>query len=171
MTDFSKVPLKNIHIVDKTLNKRFVVDELEVVYKESDSSCDFVNHILVRYSCCDNSRCIGFTEEKFKFDGTNICDDDIYLECIEGMNIPVKENRLWSSKCFVERIDGTVEPIKCMDIKHFCGILSEEDDILFTRFIVDGHKVVGKFSMEGLPLCNDVSEYRLIYRGDTDDKQ
>lgn len=170
MTDFSTVPLESIHIVDKILNKRFVVDEMEVVYKEPESSCDFVNHIVLRYSCCDNARCVDFTEEKFNFDGSNICDDGIYLEYVEGTEIPFKEDPLWGSKCFVERIGGTIEPIKCMDIRHFCGVSPEEDDIIFAEFTVYGYKVAGKFSTEGLPLCNDVSEYRLIYSGDVNDK-
>lgn len=79
--------MESIHIVDKILNKRFVVDEMEVVYKEPESTCDFVNHIVLRYSCCDNARCVDFTEEKFKFDGSNICDYDIYLEYVEVTEI------------------------------------------------------------------------------------
>lgn len=170
MTDFSKVPRNSVYVVDKLFNKRYIIDEFDVVYKEPDSSCDSVNHIVVRYSCCDNARCTGFTEEKFNFDGSNMC-DDLYLEYAEGRDIPIKEDHLWDSKCFVERIDGTGKPIKCEHVKYFCGTLSEEDYILLTQFTVDGHDVVGKFSVEGLPLCHDVSEYRLIYRGDVYDEQ
>lgn len=170
MTDFSKVPWKNIHVID--YGRRYLIDDFGVVYKEPDSSCDSVNHIIVKYSCCDDARCIGFTEEKFKFDGSNICDDDIYLEYVEGTDIPVKEDNLWDSKCLVERIDGTGEPIKCSYVRYFCDLYDCDSSSrsLFCQFKVNGDWVEGSFSIDGLPLCDAVKEYRLIYHGDTNDK-
>lgn len=163
MTDFSKVPWNNIHVID--YGRRFLIDDFEVVYKEPDSSCDSVNHIVVTYSCCDDKGCLGFAEEPFSFDGVNCDGDDIHLEFVEGKEIPINEDHLWGSKCFVERIDGTGEPIKCSYVRYFCDLYDCDSSSrsLFCQFKVNGDWVEGSFSIDGLPLCDAVKEYRLIY--------
>lgn len=169
MTDFSEVPWKNIHVID--YGRRYIINgEVDIFYREPWMSYDFTEYMTIGYTRESSDGDIVFTEEDFRFDGSNLFGKDIHLELVEGTKIPFHEYLLWGSKCFVERIDGTGEPIKCDYVKHFCGTLSEEDYILLTQFTVDGHDVVGKFSTEGLPLCHDVSEYRLIYRGDVNDK-
>lgn len=163
MTDFSEVPWKNIHVID--YGRRFLIDEVEVYRKPKFVSGDFNEHIVVTYSCCDDKGCLGFAEEPFSFDGVNCDGDDIHLEFVEGKEIPINEDPLWGSKCFVERIDGTGEPIKLDSVRICYG--TDDDGVLFESFFclfsVAGETVEGSFSLDGVPLYNSVCEYRLIY--------
>lgn len=163
MTDFSKVPWNNIHVID--YGRRYLIDEVEVFSKPKFVSGDFNEHIVITYSCYDDNGCLGFAEEEFSFDGFNCDGDDIHLEFVEGKEIPINEDPLWGSKCFVERIDGTGEPIKLYSIRYCYGFDDDEEvtESFFCLFSIDGETVGGSFSLDGLPLRDDVKEYRLIY--------
>lgn len=169
MTDFSKVPWNNIHVID--YGRRYLIDEIEVFQKPKSVSGYFNEHIVVTYSCCNDKGCLGFAEEEFSFDGVNCDGDDIHLEFIEGKEIPINEDPLWGSKCFVERIDGTGEPIKLDSIRYFYDFGDDEDEStesLFCQFKVDDEVLYGSFSLDGLPLRDDVKEYRIIYIKDNE---